>query len=67
MTTQLYTVQLTHEDWQRVVACMSLAPWREVNTLLMNVSEQLQKQIPINKQTNHAEMPINIGETSVKQ
>lgn len=64
---QLYTVQLTHEEWQKVVAFLSLGPWRDVNVLLLNMSEQLQKQIALIKQSNSGEMPDYEGEVSAKQ
>ena len=69
----MLSVQLTQEDWQRVMASMAYAPWKDVNHLLMNMGEQLQKEIigptsaTINKQTNSKEMPINQGEIGVKQ
>ena len=63
----ILAVQLSQEDWQRVLAAMSHAPWKDVNPLLMNIGEQLQKQIAIYKQSNSGEMPINTGETGVKQ
>jgi hypothetical protein len=67
MTTQLYTVQLTHDEWQRVVSFLSLGPWRDVNPLLLSMSEQLQKQIALIKQSNSGEVPDYQGETGVKQ
>jgi hypothetical protein len=60
-------VALTLEEWQRVWACMSYAPWKDANQLLLKMGEQVQKQTPINKQTNNEEVPINIGENAVKQ
>ena len=64
---QQFSVQLTQEDWQRVMASMAYAPWKDVNHLLMSMGEQLQKQIAIYKQSNSGEVPINTGEMSVKQ
>ena len=64
---QLFTVQMTHEDWQRVWAAMAHAPWKDVNSLLMNMGEQVRKQVDIYKQSNSGEVPINQGEMGVKQ
>ena len=63
----LLSVQLTQEDWQRVMSAMSHAPWKDVNPLLMSIGDQLQKQIAIYKQSNSGEVPINQGEMGVKQ
>jgi hypothetical protein len=62
-------VDLTDQEWNQVMAILGEAPWRVSNPLLMRLGEQLrrQQQTPINKQTNSEEMPINIGETAVKQ
>jgi hypothetical protein len=38
------TVQLTDEEWRSVLACMSCAPWRDVNSLLMKIGDQLRRQ-----------------------
>ena len=64
---QTFSVQLSQEEWQRVMAAMSHAPWKDVNHLLLSMGEQLQKQIAIYKQSNSGEMPINTGEVGVKQ
>jgi hypothetical protein len=63
----MLTVSLTMEEWQRVWSCMSCAPWRDVNQLLMKMGEQVQKQAPNHPTTNSVEMPINIGQNAVKQ
>jgi len=63
----MLTVSLTMEEWQRVWACMSYAPWKDVNQILLKMGEQVQKQDPNYKQTNHEEVPINIGQNAVKQ
>jgi hypothetical protein len=63
----MLTVSMTMEEWQRVWACMSYAPWKDANSLLMKMGEQVRKQDPNYQQTNSEEMPINIGQNAVKQ
>lgn len=63
----MLTVQLTEEEWQRVLAFMSYAAWKDVNALLLKMGEQLQKQSAVIKHSNSGEMPENIGEMGVKQ
>jgi hypothetical protein len=66
MGINMATVQLNDEEWQRVMACMSWAPWKDVNHLLMKMGEQLQQQHnPINKQQMQ-EVPAAQGEINVK-
>lgn len=39
-------VQLTLEDWQRVLGILSQAPWATSNSLIMAIGEQLRTQAP---------------------
>jgi hypothetical protein len=34
-------VELTEQEWQRVMAAISYAPWREVNDLMLKIGQQL--------------------------
>lgn len=62
------TVDLTEQEWNQVMGVLGEAPWRISNPLLMRIGGQLrQQQHHVNKQTNNEEVPINIGETAVKQ
>ena len=38
------TVELTPDEWNRLLAAASLAPYREIAALLTKVIEQLRKQ-----------------------
>jgi hypothetical protein len=65
----MQTVQLTEEEWQKVLLIISNTrdfPWTTTNPLLMRMGEQLNKQT-VGKQTNNAEMPVDKGEVHVKQ
>lgn len=37
----MIAVQLSLEDWQRVLAVLAGAPWATVNPLIMSIGEQL--------------------------
>jgi hypothetical protein len=38
------TVYLSAQEWQQVLAMISLGPWRDANPLLMKIGAQLQAQ-----------------------
>ena len=40
------TVNLELEAWQRVLALLSAAPWRDANPLIMAIGDQLRAQTP---------------------
>jgi hypothetical protein len=42
------TVQLDDDEWQKVMACISQAPWNIANPLLMKIGAQLRQQMPEN-------------------
>jgi hypothetical protein len=48
------TVQLDTEEWQKVMAIISSAPWHTANPLLMKIGEQLQRQ----QSSNSGEVPV---------
>lgn len=63
-------VDLTNAEWSQVMTILGNTrefPWAATNPLLMKIGQQLQHQQAVHKQTNSEEMPINIGETGVKQ
>jgi hypothetical protein len=37
-------IEMEDDEWQRVMACIALAPWRDANPLLMKIGEQLREQ-----------------------
>lgn len=39
-------VQLSVEDWNKVLAILAQAPWGQVNGLIMAIGEQLRGQAP---------------------
>lgn len=44
-------VDLSHAEWQQVMALLANAPWRDANPLLMKIGAQLQAQPqPLNPQ-----------------
>lgn len=42
----MIAVQLSLEDWQRVLAVLAGAPWATVNPLIMSIGEQLRAAQP---------------------
>jgi hypothetical protein len=40
------TVRLDLDEWQRVLAVLSQAPWATANPLIMKIGEQLRMQEP---------------------
>jgi hypothetical protein len=48
------TVRLDDEEWQKVMAIISSAPWHTANPLLMKIGEQLRHQ----QVTNSGEVPV---------
>ena len=38
------TVELSPEDWQRVLAVLATGPWQVVNPLIMAIADQLRAQ-----------------------
>lgn len=38
------TVELEQEEWQKVMAVLSQAPWNVANPLLMKIGDQLRHQ-----------------------
>lgn len=64
------SVDLTPQEWNQVLTIIGNTrdfSWSITNPLLMKLGRQLERQMPINKQTNSEEVPINIGEMGVKQ
>jgi hypothetical protein len=39
-------VQMSMEDWQRVLGILAQAPWATANPLIMAIGEQLRQQQP---------------------
>lgn len=63
-------VELTREEWTQVMTIIGNTrdfPWATTNPLLMKMGQQLQAQEANSKQTNSAEVPINIDQMGVKQ
>lgn len=40
------TVKLPLEEWNRVLAILSQAPWTQANPLIMAIAEQMRAQAP---------------------
>ena len=45
------TIKLDDDEWQRVMAIISQAPWNVANPLLMKIGEQLRMQTVQQQQT----------------
>jgi len=66
----MHRVELDYEEWQKIMAILSQAPWNVANPLLMKIGEQLRNQVPKvstfqfakNLQTNSGETPAAQGE-----
>lgn len=37
-------VYLSQQEWQQVMAMISMAPWRDANPVLMKIGEQVRQQ-----------------------
>jgi hypothetical protein len=46
------SVELEDNEWQRVMAIIAMAPWRDANPLLMKIGAQLQGKISVEPSIN---------------
>jgi hypothetical protein len=54
-------VRLDLEEWQRILAVLSTAPWATANPLIMKIGEQLRMQEPapeVRARGNGADEPV---------
>lgn len=57
-------VKLEQEDWNRVLAVLSQAPWNVANPLIMAIGEQLRAQTP---RPNGPQEPQGASQEPIRQ
>lgn len=67
----MITVQLTKQEWDAVINCMGYAPGNMCVPLWNKIGPQIQMQHEVSDPrktptTNSVEMPISLGENSIK-
>lgn len=53
------SIEMTDVEWQQVLGILAMAPWRDANSLLMKIGEQLRA-----KQQALVQNPASIGNSA---